>query len=62
MRLEWRMNKLPPRRTGELTTVRSHSHCLVAADGTEIATIATDAVNDVRALLRRTKRRAASGH
>lgn len=51
MRIEWRVNEITPHRAGVLTTVRSHSQCLVAADGTEVATLAKDAVEDVRQML-----------
>ncbi|RRJ96826.1 hypothetical protein Ga0100231_023965 [Opitutaceae bacterium TAV4] len=52
MRIEWRVNEITPHRADVLTTVRSHSQCLVDADGTEIATIAKDAVDEVRDLIR----------
>jgi hypothetical protein len=51
MRIEWRVNEITPRRSDVLTTVRSHSQCLVAADGTEIATLAKDAVEYARACI-----------
>lgn len=44
MRVEWRVREIEAE---DLTTCRSHSQCLVAHDGTEIATLAKDAVDEV---------------
>ena len=54
MRLVWRVADITP--VGSTGARRSHSRCLVQADGTPVATIGNDSVPQVQCELRKVAR------